>query len=224
MNIIKIGDCSIVLQGRNIDKKFCNNDKKGLPYIVGASCLKDSGLVCERYTEYPQKSEISRLGDVIISTVGTLGKIAVNNIGDCVLSNHVCAVRFVPEILPEYGMICLMAAISDCIPPDDGTKTGFSKRLEISAIENLPLTLVGINQQRLTVEKMLALGRELSCMNNKISADIKQLPDDPIELIELFEAKVKLNLKRQRKALKNLVDIMKSDWNEKSEQMQLTLL
>lgn len=91
--VIKISDCAIVTQGKNIDKKFLNTEQKGLPYIVGASCLKDSGFICERYTEYPEKSEISHLGDVIISTVGTLGKMAVNNIGTCVLSKHVCAVR-----------------------------------------------------------------------------------------------------------------------------------
>lgn len=220
MELIKISDCAIVEQGKNIDKKYLNTDNKGLPYIVGASCIKDFGLVCERYTEFPEKSTISQLGDVIISAVGTLGKMAVNNIGECVLSKHVCAVRFVPQILPEYGMLCLMASIKNCIPPDDGTQTGFSRRLDIAAIENLPLTLIGINQQRATVEKMLFLGKEFFSMKN-VETTTDNLPDDPIELIEQFEKETTRILKSQRKALKNIVELIQSDF--KTDGMQLCL-
>ena len=100
---------------------------------------------------------ISQLGDVIISVVGTLGKMAVNDIGDCVLSKHVCAVRFVPEIIPEYGLLCLMGTISQCIPPDDGIQTGFSRKLEPEEIGQLPLLLLTLHEQSITVERMVFL-------------------------------------------------------------------
>ena len=222
MEIIKIGDCAIITQGKNINKKFLNNEKKGLPYVVGASCLKGSGVVCSKYTEYPEKSEITILGDVLVSTVGTLGKIAVNNIGNCVLSKHVCAVRFVPQILPEYGMLCLMGAIHMCIPEDDGVQTGFSRRLDISAIEELPLTLVGINQQRATVEKMMFLGEQFFELKGK-SSDVKELMDDPIELIHNFEKEVTANLREQRRALRKIVEIINSDRNNETEYTQFKL-
>ena len=222
MEIIKIKDCAIVTQGKNLDKKYLNTDKKGLPYIVGASSLKECGLVCEKYTEYGDKSELSQLGDIIISTVGTLGKMAVNNIGECVLSKHVCAVRFVPQILPEYGMICLMASIKTCIPPVDEMQTGFSRRLDVSAIEELPLTLIGINQQQETVNKMLALGREFFSLKDLPPA-LDTLPDDPVELIELFEQETNKILKEQRKTLRRIVEIIKDGkQNNDAEPSQLS--
>ena len=98
---ITIGDCAVIFQGRNLDKAKLNTEGKGIPYIVGASCMKDARLKCEKYCENFENETISKLGDILVSTVGTLGKVAINDIGDCVLSRHVCAVRFVPEILPN---------------------------------------------------------------------------------------------------------------------------
>lgn len=210
MDHIKISDCAVVLQGKNIDKKYLNTDRKGLPYIVGASCIKDSGLVCEKFTERTENAEISQLGDVIISVVGTLGKMAVNNIGDCVLSKHVCAVRFVPQILPEYGMLSLMGAIGTCIPPEDGITTGFSRKLDKESIEELPLLLASIDYQQEVVTKMLFLGRAFDNMKSRKEPEINinDLPDDPVELIKQFEKESAENLRRQRKALWDIVDII----------------
>ena len=65
--------------------------------------------------------------------------------------------RFVPEILPEYGLLCLLASLELCIPPDDGTQTGFSRKLDCSEIEKLPLVYIVPDKQRETVEKMVLL-------------------------------------------------------------------
>ena len=100
---ITIGDCAAIFQGRNLDKAKLNTEGKGIPYIVGASCMKDARLKCEKYCENFENETISKLGDILVSTVGTLGKVAINDIGDCVLSRHVCAVRFVPEYCPNTG-------------------------------------------------------------------------------------------------------------------------
>lgn len=220
---ITIGDCSVILQGKNIDKKKLNESGNGLPYIVGASCLKDGGVICKSYCENTENQVISHLGDVIISTVGTLGKMAVNNLGDCVLSKHVCAVRFVPLILPEYGLICLMGSLSALIPPDDGTKTGFSRKLDINVIAQCPMLLIGIDAQRETVSKMTTLTQ---CFGGKEvqSADTKSLPDDPLELADWFQKKSSALLKKQQKAINAIADILKSGMESPDEQFkQLSL-
>lgn len=220
---ITIGDCSVILQGKNIDKKKLNESRNGLPYIVGASCLKDGGVVCKSYCENTENQVISRLGDVIISTVGTLGKMAVNNLGDCVLSKHVCAVRFVPSILPEYGLICLMGSLSELIPPDDGTKTGFSRKLDIDVIAQCPLLLIGIDAQRETVSKMMRLTQ---CFGGKEvqTANMESLPDNPLELADWFQKKSSVLLKKQQKAINAIADILKSGMESPDEQFkQLSL-
>lgn len=46
MDHVKISDCAVVLQGKNVDKKYLNTDGKGLPYTVGANRIRDRRLYC----------------------------------------------------------------------------------------------------------------------------------------------------------------------------------
>lgn len=213
---ITVGDCALVIEGRNIEKAKLNTEQKGIPYIVGASCMKDGEIVCEKYVEDYGKYEVSQLGDIIISTVGTLGKIAINSIGDCVLSKHVCAVRFVPQILPEYGLICLLESLKRFIPPDSDTGTGFSRKLSPDVIAGCPLMLFALDYQRELVDRMVMITR---CFFTKHGEDINidDMPDDPVKLAEWFEEKQKALLSRQKAVLDDIVKILKSGRNDTNE-------
>lgn len=220
---ITIGDCSVILQGKNVDKKKLNTEEKGLPYIVGASCLKDGKIICRSYCENVENQVVSHLGDVIVSTVGTLGKLAVNDVGDCVLSRHVCAVRFVPHILPEYGLMCLMGSLAEFIPPDDGTKTGFSRKLDVESVAKCPLLLIGIDKQRETAEKMVTLTK---CFDDKEiqKAETDNLPDNPLELAEWLEKKSSALLMEQHRAINVITAVLKEGMKiPENEFEQLTL-
>lgn len=220
---ITIGDCAAIFQGRNIDKSKLNTEGKGLPYIVGASSMKDARLKCDKYCEKYENETISKLGDILVSTVGTLGKIAINDVGDAVLSKHVCAVRFVPEILPEYGLLCLMASMHLCIPPDDGTQTGFSRKLNCEELEKLPMLYIVSDKQRETVEKMVLLA---SAFQQKQPLQEKEddMPDNPIELAEWYKKKSSRLLKQQFRALDEIVNVIKSGWDETPEEILQLML
>lgn len=224
---IKIADVAVILQGRNIDGKKLNTERRGLPYIVGASCIKDARLKCEKFCENYEKETISQLGDIIVSTVGTLGKVGINDIGDCVLSKHVCAVRFVPQILPEYGLICLLGSLSTIIPPvdpDDPTQTGFSRKMDAAAIGELPLLLAAVDYQREIVDKMVILAQcfgPLAVKPKPIEAE--NLPDNPIQLIEWFKRSSRAALNNQIKAVDKIAQIIKEPWETMPEELQLFL-
>ena len=223
-NFIKISDVAMILQGRNIDSKKLNTERRGLPYIVGASCIKDNRLHCEKYCGDYERETISQLGDIIISTVGTLGKIGINDIGDCVLSKHVCAVRFVPQILPEYGLICLMGSLSTIILPEDPDKTGFSRKLDAAEIGELPLMLAVIDEQREVVERMVLLAQCFGRTAVKPKTfEAECLPDDPIRLIERFKHEAKAILNRQIKTVDRIAQIIKEPWETVPEELQLVL-
>lgn len=221
---ITVGDCAIVLQGKNIDKTKLNKDKKGLPYIVGASCLKDSGIVCDKYCENYEEKAITQIGDVLISVVGTIGKFAVNTIGDCVLSKHVCAVRFVPAITPEYGLLCLMGSIGAVIPPVDENAAGFSRRITAEDIAKTPFLLIGINRQKETVAKMQRLTQCFSRTKYEEKSDDK-LPSDPIALIKWYKRKSTRLLKSQFETLDEICAILQSCGTEDTRKLaeQLTV-
>lgn len=221
---IKLSDAALILQGRNIDGKKLNTDGRGLPYVVGASCIKNNRLHCEKYCENHEKETISKLGDIIISTVGTLGKIGINDIGDCVLSKHVVAVRFVPQILPEYGLLCVMGLLSTIIPPvdpDDPTQTGFTRKLDASTIGELPLPLVMIDTQRETVERMVMLAQCFGTSAAKRQTNCENLPDNPLEFIDCFKRSSRALLNKQYKALDEIARLIHEPWENKDEEIQL---
>ncbi len=223
---IKISDVAAIFQGRNIEKEKLNTEKRGLPYIVGASCIKDNRLCCEKYCENYEKETISCLGDIIISTVGTLGKIGINDLGDCVLSKHVCAVRFVPQIMPEYGLICVIGSLAAIIPPYDldKPKTGFSRKLDAAAIGELPLMLAAIDFQRETVEKMVLLARCFGTSAAKPKTpEEERLPDNPIQLVERFKHEAKAELNSQIKTVDKIARLIKEPWQTVPEELQLFL-
>lgn len=223
-NCIKISDAAVILQGRNVDKQKLNTEQRGLPYVVGASCIKDGRLHCEKYCEDHENETTSQFGDIIISTVGTLGKIGINDIGDCVLSKHVCAVRFVPQILPEYGLICLLGSLSTIIPPDDPDKTGFSRKLDAAAIGELPLMLVVIDEQREIVERMVLLAQCFARAATKPNPpEAQNLPDDPTGLAKYFRQRAKGLLTDQIKAVNEIERLLKGAWEASSEELQLFL-
>lgn len=223
---IKLSDAALILQGRNIDGKKLNTDGRGLPYIVGASCIKDNRLHCEKYCEDHEKETISQLGDIIVSVVGTLGKIGINDIGDCVLSKHVVAVRFVPQIIPEYGLLCIMGSLSTIIPPvdpDDPTQTGFTRKLDASAIGELPLPLVMIDAQRETVECMVMLAQCFGTSAAKQQTGCENLPDNPLELIDWFKHRSRALLNKQYKAVDEIARLIREPWENNGEEIQLKL-
>lgn len=223
---IKISDVAVILQGRNISGEKLNTERRGLPYIVGASCIKNARLKCEKFCENCEKETISQMGDIIVSTVGTLGKVGINDIGDCVLSKHVCAVRFVPQILPEYGLICLLGSLSTIIPPidPDNPQNGFQRKLDAAAIGELPLMLAVVDKQREIVERMVLLAQCFgsSAMKQKpIKAE--NLSDDPIQLIEWFKRSSRAALNDQIRAVDRIAQIIKEPWETNPEELQLLL-
>ncbi|MCM1275491.1 MAG: hypothetical protein NC299_09005 [Lachnospiraceae bacterium] len=223
-NYIKLSDAAVILQGRNISGDKLNTDGRGLPYIVGASCIKDARIRCEKYVEDSENKTISRLGDIIVSVVGTLGKIGINDIGDCVLSKHICAVRFVPQILPEYGLLCVMGSLSTIIPESDPDSplNGFQRKLNAQQLGELPLVLIGIDEQRETVEKMVLLAQ---CFGKAAKTDFsdENIPDDPIQLAEWFKRRSRANLNEQIKAVDKIVRLAKEPWEAVPEELQLFL-
>ena len=209
----KISDVALLLVGKNIDKGKLNAEGKGLPYIVGASSMKDGRLQCSSYCKDVSGKVISRRNDVLISTVGTLGKLAVNDIGDCVLSKHVCAVRFVPSVIPEYGLLCLEASIAAAVAEYesglDDTKTGFARKLDIDIIGNLPLCIITIDKQRETTERMVALAEGFSTKENSKAGEYK-IPD--FDNLHDLEAWIKRDTQRMydqhKKTLRKLHDFI----------------
>lgn len=116
-NVVSLADICEVLQGKNVDKKKTNDQGEGLPIVVGASDLVQGRFVPKRWCKEKINDPVfSKEGDVLVSVVGTLGKMGVNTDGPAVLSKHVCALRPKPGVSRQYLMAVISRLLLDAIP------------------------------------------------------------------------------------------------------------
>ena len=122
LNIItKLSDCTEILTGKNIDKSKTNEQGNGTPYITGASDIVKGQIQCRRFVaeEQIKNPTIAIKGDIIISTVGTLGKIGMMTIDRAVLSGHCAIIRPKKGVSLPYLTAIVSRLVLDICPDDD---------------------------------------------------------------------------------------------------------
>ena len=82
------GDLNL-LSGRDLETSRYNSIGKGIPYITGASNIGES-IIVNRWTEYPVT--VSHLGDLLITCKGTVGTMAINNIGNIHIARQIMSI------------------------------------------------------------------------------------------------------------------------------------
>ena len=87
---VRLSDVISLLSGRDLEPSLYNSDKKGIPYMTGASNFNDGCLIENRWTLFPQT--ISHKGDLLITCKGTIGTMAFNTVGDIHIARQIMAV------------------------------------------------------------------------------------------------------------------------------------
>ena len=205
---VKIEDVADVLRGKNLSKGQYNESGAGLPYIIGASNMKNGVLEIARWSEIDRsKVVLSRTNDILVSCVGTLGKIAVNNIGDAILSKHVIAIRPKNErVLPEFLLMVLLARIGFAIPEDTESKTGFSNTLEPVLIRELEFAMPDPRTQKETTDALTGMINALPFGYVKPSEVVEIGDESPLEFARECISQI---LKEERGIKKCLAQIEK---------------
>lgn len=82
----------------------------GIPYITGASNITNIGqIIINRFT-YP-KYKNSSLGSILLTCKGTIGKVAVNGIGDIHVARQIMSIKsFVDQ---DYMKYCLFNIVNE---------------------------------------------------------------------------------------------------------------
>ena len=169
-----LASCAEVHIGKNVDKAKTNEKAQGYPLIVGASDIQKGRIVCKRYVEIEKvkKPVFAQKGDIILSVVGTLGKIGVMTIEKAVLSAHVVAIRPKDGVSMPYLAGILGRMVLD-IPIPDEFATGFSKKLDIEALKQLHFTLPNLIVQ----EYLLAQMASICSLTMALHADTETIQD-----------------------------------------------
>lgn len=89
-----------LISGQDVVKSFQNTRGEGLPYITGASKISDENIILNTWSKYPKK--ISKIGDLLVSVKGTIGKMAINKIGDAGIGRQIMAIRVKNK--PKYSI------------------------------------------------------------------------------------------------------------------------
>ena len=88
---LKLGNTIKLISGQDISSKLCNDQGKGIPYILGASNLENNFFAAERWIENPKV--ISNKNDILISVKGTIGKVYLQKEDEINISRQIMSIR-----------------------------------------------------------------------------------------------------------------------------------
>lgn len=211
----ELASCAEVLIGKNVDKAKTNEKGNGYPLIVGASDIQKGRIACKRYV-VPEKIKnpvMARRGDIILSVVGTLGKIGVMTIEEAVLSAHVVAIRPKEGVSMPYLAGILGRMVLD-IPIPDEFATGFSRKLDIEALKRLRFTLPNLIVQQYLLAQMASI-----CSLSMALHDDKEVLQDADKLIDYLAERHALLREQFREIIGPLGQLVSeiSTWKSKEE-------
>lgn len=221
---ITVSDVARVLIGKGVDRKKCNEDKKGLPVIVGASTIDDGGLEISRWIENPSPNAVmSKFGDILVSAQGTCGKIGINNIGDAVLTDAMIAVRPILSLVDSYFLVVVIVEaieLKHIIPDFTEDTIGFQRRIKpelIGGIEFIPLDTF---QQAENVQTMKALVNAFSPAYSKKSKSKKnnkqELENQNMKSVDELLDEIEADMKQSKKSFIELKKSLKDIENEET--------
>ena len=88
---VRLENCISLLSGRDLEPIQYNDNKRGFPYITGASNFKNGTLYVNRWTNSP--ITIATKGSLLLTCKGTIGAMAFNNIGAIHIARQVMAIE-----------------------------------------------------------------------------------------------------------------------------------
>ncbi|MEE0979578.1 MAG: restriction endonuclease subunit S [Muribaculaceae bacterium] len=199
--IVSLADCCEILVGKNIDKKKTNNEGRGYPLIVGASDLVEGRFVPSRWCDCELRTPVySQPGDILVSIVGTLGKIGLNTTPDALLSGHVCAIRPRSGVSGQYIMAMVSRLILDAIPDKgDDVVLGFQCKLSAETLKALRFTLPDLWLQEWLVSRLTSIANILMAYKGK--------KDDFQSWMRLIEV-IEKERKEQKQQMRKVADVL----------------
>lgn len=181
--IYRLSDICKIITGKNIDKK--KQIQKGTPYITGASNITKGVVTTSSFVNIRmlRNPSIALKGDIIVSCVGTIGKIGVLELEKAVLSGHVFALRPKYKIDTLYLLAIITATLSENLPQIDAEATGFSNKYDPKELSDVEIFVAEDDEQRWLVMSLvryaiIQVARNLEHISSKEVAQSINLLDE----------------------------------------------
>ncbi len=161
-----------LISGQDFEPEKYNDKGIGVPYIIGASNIKDENLIVNRWTNCP--SVYSYLNDLLVVCKGTVGKVAINNIGEIHIARQIQAIRaYSKKINIHYIKAVVQSNIENIISNANGLIPGLKREIFLSL--QIPLPPLSEQQRIVTeIERWFALIDKIEKSKNNIQNYISQ--------------------------------------------------
>ena len=143
----KLGEIISLLSGRDLSPSDYSSFVNQFPYITGASNFVDGRLVVNRWTD--KAITISHNGDLLITCKGTIGAMAINNIGDIHIARQIMAISSSGMDL-KFIKIFLESAISTL----KDSATSMIPGIDRNTVLNLLIPVPPLSEQKRIVTRV----------------------------------------------------------------------
>ena len=125
--VVTLKEIVSLYSGRDLEAARCNAEHRGIPYLVGASCIDNQNISVYRWTEKPEV--VAKMNDTLLSCKGTVGEVILNQLGDVHIARQFMSIRSKsPQlILPKYIELIIKASIEKLRSTARGIIPGISR-------------------------------------------------------------------------------------------------
>ncbi len=171
-NKVKLKNVIKLISGRDVSVSLCNDKSIGIPYILGASNIKDNKFFIERWIENPVV--VSEKNDILLSVKGTIGKLYLQKEEKINISRQIMALRALNELNTHYLYYFLLRECERLKFEGNGLIPGISRK----DVLDLNILLPTIEEQ----QEIVNILDNLLAKYNKIKNLEQQL--EKIELLK----------------------------------------
>lgn len=171
-NKVKLKNVIKLISGRDVSVSLCNDKSIGIPYILGASNIKDNKFFIERWIENPVV--VSEKNDILLSVKGTIGKLYLQKEEKINISRQIMALRVLNDLNTHYLYYFLLRECERLKFEGNGLIPGISRK----DILDLNILLPTIEEQ----QEIVNILDKLLAKYNKIKNLEQQL--EKIELLK----------------------------------------
>ena len=171
-NKVKLKNVIKLISGRDVSVSLCNDKSIGIPYILGASNIKDNKFFIERWIENPVV--VSEKNDILLSVKGTIGKLYLQKEEKINISRQIMALRVLNDLNTHYLYYFLLRECERLKFEGNGLIPGISRK----DILDLNILLTTLEEQ----QEIVNILDKLLAKYNKIKNLEQQL--EKIELLK----------------------------------------